>query len=76
MREDLSDGILVGAVQRSVLGSCLSTLVKTFELVHGTVCVCVCARREWMSCRQEGACVYYTNEKEKDKMPTVTHFHK
>ena len=39
VREDLGDGILVGAVKSSVRGTSLGTLVKTFELVHGTVCV-------------------------------------
>ena len=42
MREDLSDGILVGAVKSCVLGAFLSTLIETLELVHCTVCVCVC----------------------------------
>ena len=35
--EDLGDGILMGAVKVSALGTGLSTLVETFELVHGTV---------------------------------------
>ena len=35
--EDLSDGVLVSAIQGCVLTTLLSALVKTFELVHGTV---------------------------------------
>ena len=37
MGEDLSDGILVGGVEGGALAAFLSTLVKTFELIHGTV---------------------------------------
>ena len=33
---DLGDGVLVGGLQRGVLGSGRSSLVQTLELLHGT----------------------------------------
>ena len=46
MGEYLSDGILVSAIQGCVLTTLLSALVKTFELVHGTVIISVHKKRK------------------------------
>ena len=63
MREDLSDGILVGAVKSCVLGAFLSTLIETLELVHCTVCVCVCV----CVCVRACVCVCVERERERER---------